>query len=136
MKTTRKVFPLKDLIIVTSSGTIDLAASKAALKSLAADPEFEANYEIFLDLRDSKCDLSVADVFDIAEYLAWPDPAIPTHKKIAVLVAGDLAFDHAKFLQLCSANRNMNVKAFEDYDKADAWLDADLPKDPNPQGPA
>jgi hypothetical protein len=133
MRTMRKVFPPRDLITVTSSGTIDLVASKAALKSLAADPEFEANYEIFLDLRDSKCDLSVADVYEIAEYLAWPNPVIPTHKKIAVLVAGHLAFDRARFLQLCSGNRSMNVKAFEDYEKVGEWLDADLPEDPNPR---
>ena len=130
MRTTRKAFPLKDLITVTTSGTMDLVASKVALKNLAADPEFETNYEILLDLRDSECALSITDVFEIAKHLAWPDPAVPTHKKIAVLVAGHLAFDHAKFLELCSANRGMLVHAFEDYEKASEWLDADLPRDP------
>ncbi len=133
MKTTRKAFPLKDLIIVTSSGTIDLAASKAALKSLAADPEYEANYEILLDLRDSECKLSVGDMYELATYLARPDPAISRNRKIAVLVAGHLAFDHAQFLQLCSTNRGMRVGAFDDYEKASEWLDADLPDDPNPE---
>jgi len=41
MRTTRKAFPLKDLIAMTSSGTVDLAASKSALKSLAADAAFD-----------------------------------------------------------------------------------------------
>lgn len=130
MKTTRKAFPLKDLIVITSSGTIDLAASKSALESLAADAKFDSQYEVLLDLRDSECEMSVIDVHEIATYLAWPDPALPTRKKIAVLVSGRQAFDHAKFLEMCSKNRGVRVGAFEDYDKASAWLDADLPEDP------
>ena len=130
MRTTRKAFPLKHLIIMTSSGTIDLVASKSALKTLAADPEFDKHYEVLLDLRDSECELSVMDVYEIATYLAWPDPALPTRKKIAVLVSGQRAFDHAKFLEVCSTNRGIQVGAFEDYDKASEWLDADLPEDP------
>ncbi|MGP1677700.1 MAG: hypothetical protein ACTS8S_11905 [Giesbergeria sp.] len=130
MRTTRKAFPLKDLIIMTSSGSIDLVASKAALKSLIADAEFEANDEILLDLRDSECELSITDVFEIATYLARPDPALPMRKKIAVLVTGQRAFDHAKFLQMCCANRGLQLKAFEDYEKAGEWLDVDLPEDP------
>jgi hypothetical protein len=115
---------------MTSSGTVDLVAAKAALKSLAADPEFEANYEILLDLRVSKCELSIGDVYEIATCLTWPDLALPTRRKIAVLVSGQRAFDHAKFLELCSTNRGIRVGAFEDYEKASEWLDADLPEDP------
>lgn len=135
MRTARTAFPLEELIIVTSSGTIDLVASKAALKSLAADPEFEASYEVLLDLRDSKCAMSIADVFEIATYLAWPDPALATRKKIAVLVSGERAFDLAKFLEMCSTNRGIRVGAFEDYEKASEWLDADLPEDPKGRDP-
>ncbi len=131
MKSSRKAFPLKDLLVMTSSGTIDLAASKAVLKILTADPEYKANYEILLDLRDTTCELSLSDVFEIATYLAWPDPALPPRQKIAVLVSGQPgAFDHAKFLEMCSTNRGIRVHAFEDYDKASEWLDTDLPKDP------
>jgi hypothetical protein len=130
VKTTRKAFPLKDLIVMTSSGTIDLAASKSALKRLAADPEFDRHYEVLLDLRNSECEMSVMDVYEIAKDLAWPDPALPTRKKIAVLVSGQRAFDHAKFLEVCSTNRGVQVGAFEDYEKASEWLDTELPEDP------
>jgi hypothetical protein len=115
---------------MTSSGTIDLAASKSALKKLAADPEFDRHYEVLLDLRNSECEMTVMDVYEIAKDLAWPDPALPTRKKIAVLVSGQRAFDHAKFLEVCSANRGVQVGAFEDYEKASEWLDTELPEDP------
>lgn len=130
MRATRKAFPLKDLIVMTTSGTIDLDGSKAAFKSLAAEPEYRASYEILLDLRDSECELSPMDVFEIATYLSWPDPALPPRQKIAVLVSGQGAFDHAKFLEMCSTNRGIKVHAFEDYEKASEWLDTDLPEDP------
>lgn len=134
MRTSRKAFPLKDLIVMTSSGKIDLDASKVALRNLAADPDFEAHYEVLLDLRDSECALSVTDVYEIAKHLAWPDPALPTNKKIAVLVSGQRAFDHARFLEMCSANRGAEVSAFEDYERAGEWLDTDLPEDPKGTG--
>ena len=130
MRSTRQAFPLKDLIVMTSSGTIDLAASKSALKKLAADPEFDRHYEVLLDLRNSECEMTVMDVYEIAKDLAWPDPALPTRKKIAVLVSGQRAFDHAKFLEVCSLNRGVQIGAFEDYEKASEWLDTELPEDP------
>lgn len=79
--------------------------------------------------------MSIADVFEIATHLAWPDPALPTRKKIAVLVSGERAFDHAKFLEMCSTNRGIRVGAFEDYEKAGEWLDTDLPEDPKGTDP-
>lgn len=136
MRTPRRMFPLKDLIVMTSSGMIDLAASKAALRNLAADPNFDSQCEVLLDVRDSDCELSVADVYEIAAFLAWPDPALPMHKKLAVLVSAHQAFDHAQFFEVCSTNRGVQVRAFEDYDMADAWLDAELPEDPRAVGVA
>lgn len=82
MRTTRKAFPLKDLIVMTSSGTIDLVASKSALKSLAADPEFDRHYEILLALRNSECELSVADIYEIAGIWLGPIPHFPRARKL------------------------------------------------------
>lgn len=130
MRSKDKAYPWKDLIIMTASGTVDLDASKAALKSLAEDPEFLPGYEVLLDWRDIECKMSVTDVFEIAKYLANPATALPTHKKIAILVSGGLAFDRAKFLESCATNRGVTLFAFEDYDKANAWLETTLPVDP------
>lgn len=130
MKTTDKAYPWKDLIVMTATETVDLAASKAALKSLAHDPEFQSGYEVLLDWRDIHCKMSGTDVYELAKYLGNPDTELPTHKKIAILVSGRHAFDHAKFLEVCASNRGVRLAAFEDYDKANAWLEATLPEDP------
>ncbi len=130
MRSKDKAYPWKDLIVMTASGTVDLAASKVALKSLADDPEFMADYEVLLDWRDTDCTMSVTDVFEIAKYLTDLTTKLPTNKKIAILVSGRHAFDHAKFLELCATNRGVTLFAFEDYDKASEWLEATLPADP------
>ena len=108
----------------------DLPASKAALKKLAADPNFDAQTEVLLDLRDVSCALSTLDIYELASFMGWPDPALPTRRKIAVLVNGRAEFDHASFLQMCTANAGVHLAAFIDYDEANSWISAALPDDP------
>jgi hypothetical protein len=130
LKTQHKAFPLEHLIVVDAKGVCDLPASKAALEKLAADPQFDSQTEVLLDWRDVKCEMSTLDIYELASFLAGPDPALPTRRKIAVLVGGRAQFDHASFLQMCTANAGIRLAAFDDYDAADHWLTADLPADP------
>ncbi len=98
---------------------------------IADEPSFNAQTEVLLDLRDIDCQLSTTDIFELAEHMAFPNPALDTHRKIAVLVSGHLSFDHARFFELCARNRGVNVQAFDEYEAADEWLYAELPPDPN-----
>lgn len=130
MKTENKFFQARHLIVMHASGIVDLNASKVALAKLAADPEFDQRSEILLDLRDIECHMSTSDIYDLAVAMAWPDPALPTHKRIAILVEGRAEFDHAEFLVLCAVNRGVRIAAFDDYEKADRWMTVELPPDP------
>lgn len=130
METTHRDFRAQHLIVMDASGVLDLHASVSALKRLAMDPGFDSRAEVLLDLRDIECRMSINHIYSLAEAMAWPDPALPTHRKIAILVDGKLEFDHAKFLAMCAENRGLTVAAFDDYDKASQWLNADLPPDP------
>jgi hypothetical protein len=130
MRTEHLALPLQHLIIVDASGTLDLPASKAALDKLAADPEFDSRTEVLLDLRDVDCKLSTLDIYELASYMAWPNPALPTRKKIAILVEGRTEFDHALFLQMCTTTRGLHIEAFDDYQQASQWLNASVPQDP------
>jgi hypothetical protein len=129
LKTQHRAFPLEHLIVVDAKGTCDLLASKAALRKVAADPQFDSQTEVLIDLREVKCEMSTLDIYELAAFLAWPDPALPTRRKIAVLVSGP-QFDHASFLQMCTANTGIRLAAFGDYEAANNWLSADLPDDP------
>jgi hypothetical protein len=123
-----KVFPLKHLIAMDAHGTLDLAASIAALKLLAAAPGFEDSSEVLLDLRDVECEMSTTNIFELAEFMALASTGLAAGRRIAVLVGahrrGHLAFNKAQFLELCADNRGLNVRAFEDPERADEWLNA------------
>ena len=137
MNATNKAFPLAHLIVMTATGTLDLKSSKLALKSIADEPSFNEQTEVLLDLRDIKCQLSTADIFELAQHMTFPNPALATNKKIALLVGGHLSFDHAHFLELCANNRGASLKAFDEYEFANKWLYAELPPDPaKPEYPA
>ena len=130
MRTRERAYPWKDLIVLTAEGTMHLEATKAALTNLAVDPAFDPGYEVLLDFREVQCQMSVTDVYELAQFMASIPTALPTRQKIAVLVTPQ-QFDHAKFLEVCATNRGVALAAFEDYDQADSWLKADLPPDPN-----
>jgi hypothetical protein len=133
MKTQIKVYPLKHLIVMDASGTLDLEASKAALALLVANPGFNASDEVLLDLRDVECEVSTTDLFEIAELMATSRAGFNTTKRTAVLVEnhrnGHLPFNKAQFLELCADNRGLNVHAFEDRRAADEWLSAEPSSD-------
>src|SRR5258706_12821784 len=130
MKIRQNVFPPQDLIVVDAAGPLDLPGSKVALRKLAADPRFDPDMEVLIDLRDVACVMSTLDIYELARDLTSSDPALPTRRKIAVLVSGRSEFDHALFLQMCTANGGIRLSAFDDYDAADRWLNAELPEDP------
>ena len=109
MKTSNEFYQAQHLFVMDASGVLDLQASKIALAKLAADPDFDSRSEVLLDLRNIQCALTTNDIFILADALAWPNPALPTPRKIAVLVAGRKEFDHASFLELCARNRDGRI---------------------------
>ena len=127
LNTQIKVFPHKSLIVLTAEGQLDMAASKAALTTVAESSSHDVHAEVLLDLRESICTLSINDIYELASYMASSKTRLPTHEKIAVLVDGKLEFDHAKFLALCAGNRGISIRAFDDFDIASEWLKTTLP---------
>ena len=121
-------FPVKAHIVMTATGSFDLIGSKFALKSAALEPSFSAQKEILVDLRDIECTMSTFDVYELAQNLAFPNPALDTSKRIAVLIGGSGRFTHAQFEQL--AKKTPNIRAFEELKSADRWLhaEADSPR--------
>lgn len=117
------VYSSEKLIVMNASGTVDLMASKAAIRKIVDDPAYREQYRILLDLQDSTNVMSVADAYELARFMAWPDPELPTHRKVAVVVSGEHDFDFAQFLELCAKNRGVNVRAFQSQSQAVQWLE-------------
>ena len=133
MNTTIRTFEFKHFIVLTARGILDLAASKAALRSLVSAPDFGACSEVLLDLRDVECEMSASNIHELAKHMTWHIPTLYDDHRIAILVKphrpGKLAFNHPLFRELCSHSRGFNLCAFEDYDQAIDWLNVVLPLD-------
>ncbi len=126
MKSKTKYFSGAELIIVDADGRLDLAQSKDAIKRIASHPDYNQFYEVLFDLRDVTCDLSVMDAYELASYMAAPDPKFPSKRKVAVVVPGGKEFDHSAFFETCARNRGLYVKSFQDLDETQAWLEGDI----------
>lgn len=123
MTVRHKVYHGSELIVLNAWGTVDLTASKAAIRKIADDPEFQDHYEILMDLQEVDADLSVPEVFELASFVAMPHNELPTRRKIAVVVSGEHEFDLAEFMALCAAHRHAKMRAFRDMSEAVQWLD-------------
>jgi hypothetical protein len=129
MRNRHRVIRGKSIIVASAEGSLDLAASKSAIREITADPEYSEYYEVLLDLRNVDCKLSITDIYEIVTWMAFPEPALPTRKKIAVLMQAGESFDHAGFLDHCANNRGLLIHSFTEEKAAIAWLDADVPQE-------
>jgi len=120
METKYSLFPAKEFIKGTAEGALDLEESKSALRALAKESPSPGQFDMLMDLREAECELSVADVFELVQFMFHHRPSFLG--KIAVLVHEEAAFDKAKFLELCAENRGLHVHAFLDLSEAEEWL--------------
>ena len=126
-----KVITGTDFIEVTPEGVINLTTSKQLLTAIAKAENAPVDYELLIDFRDTRGDLSVLDVYQLAaELILYGDTF---RRKVALLVLPGINFDRASFFETCSHNRGFSVNAFMDYEKAMRWLLSaeDLPDPPN-----
>lgn len=120
MKTTYKIINAKDFIKAHPTGKPDLEQSKKVLIELAAIAEPPADYEILLDIREARGNLTFCEVFQFVEELGRHRAAF--RNKIAVLARPDGQFDKACFMELCAKNRGFRVGAFTEFEETIEWL--------------
>ena len=87
-----------------------------------------------LGLRDAGCQMSTFDVYELAQHLTFPNPALDTNKKVAVVIKASERFNHAQLMQLCALNKSANVGAFEDTETVNDWLYPSAAREPNKSG--
>jgi hypothetical protein len=120
VETKYKVFPEKEFIKGTAEGAFDLEDSKCALKALVEESSSSGHFDMLMDFRDTDCELSVADVFELTQWMVRHGSSF--RGRISVLVPRGEAFDKARFLELCAENRGFLIHAFVDLSETEAWL--------------
>lgn len=120
MATKIKVIASGDFLEVTADGVINLNTSRQLLVDIAKAEQLPVDYEVLVDFRDTKSHLSVMDVYQLAGELCQFGNTF--RRKVALLVAPGVNFEHARFFETCSQNRGFSVNAFTDYEKAMRWL--------------
>jgi len=126
MKVEVKYYSAADVIIVDAEGRLDLSKSKEMIKRIVSHSEYDQYFEEVLDLRDVTCDLSTFDFFEIASFMAWPNPKLPTRRRIAIVVSGDKEFDRATFFETSARNRGLLVRSFRHLSAAEERLESDI----------
>lgn len=114
-----RVFHCEQLIKTTVDGIFSYEESREMLHRLATDPKFPDPYDVLIDLHNAPCQLTYVDVFHLVREMESHRSAF--RSKVAVVVS-DPAFDAATFMELCAENRGLQVRAFTDVARAEAWL--------------
>jgi len=119
MSTNIRIVHAHEFIKATPEGHLDLDKTKELLKEIVAASGPSSDYEVFLDVRKTQPELSIADLWYLAAELSNFRKAFS--RKTAVLCSGERS-DYAEFLALCAQNRGMNVNAFTSFEAAIEWL--------------
>ena len=114
-----KIIHAHEFIKATPEGMLDLNESKKLLLEIAAVSAPLVEYEILLDIRNANSELSIANLWYLADELNKFRRTF--NCKTAILCPVE-QFDHAGFFALCSQNRGFQVCAFTSYEGAMEWL--------------
>ncbi len=115
-----KIIDGREVVKATATGEFDFEATKEALKRMLEEPEASQYEDILFDFRKAECELTIAEIFEVVQFmveLQW-SPL----RRIALVVLEGIEFDRAKFMELCAANRGLQIQAFVDPSEAKAWL--------------
>ena len=115
-----RIIHAHDFIRAAPEGELDLKESQKLLNEIASASAHLVNYEILLDIRKAKLEMSATDLWYLAAELCnFRDALFPM--KIAILCPLE-RFDHAGFFALCAKNRGFQVRAFTSFEDAIEWL--------------
>ncbi|MBN2108311.1 MAG: hypothetical protein JW832_12875 [Deltaproteobacteria bacterium] len=136
MATNIKIITSGDFMEVTPAGIINIVTSKQLLVDIAKAQKPPADYELLVDFRNTRSDLTVFDLYELVGELYRHGDTF--RRKAALLVLPGVNFELASFFETCSRNRGFSVNAFTDYEHAMRWLlsEEDTPENNTANGRA
>ena len=122
MATDIRIVHARDFIKATPGGQLDFEESRRVLVEVASASTQLGDFDVLLDTREARVQLSDADLWHLAAELSRLRQ--PFARRTAVLCPVE-NFDSAGFFALCAQNRGLRVEAFASFEDAIDWLSGD-----------
>jgi hypothetical protein len=119
MATNVRIIHSRDYVRATPDGSLDRATSERLLAEVVTASHVLTDFDVILDMRRSQVTMTIADLWDLANYLTTL-PEMRMHR-IAVLPP-EADFDRARFFALYAESRGMWVRAFASFEAAVDWF--------------
>jgi len=122
MPASYKLYPGKNLIVVTYSGGVTLEEIIAVRKQGSADPEFSPDFDVIDDISAVKS----SDIkFEDLDFISRKSVA-STRVKRALIAVTDFQKGMANMYKVLSESHGHIFRVFDDVDKARKWILGDI----------
>jgi hypothetical protein len=106
------------------TGTIDLEHTRRLLAAIVLESTRRGTYRVMIDARGNPTGLSTPDIFELVADAAALG-FTPRHR-VAILRVRPEALQRAKYIGALASSKGLNVRAFDDFEAALAFLNEDL----------
>ena len=104
----------------TLRGTVRLAESREVLRKVVTATEQTGSFSILVDVRDTTCTLSDADIVALVDELSAHQAAL--HRKLAFVYRDERQGEVASSFELSAWIHELRVKVFTEEASAIQWL--------------
>ena len=117
-----RIIHAHEFIVATPEGQLNLEESKKLLVAIASASAPLADYDILLDTRKAKSEMSAGDLWDLAAELNNHFAKTSSRALKTAVLCPPKRFDKATFLAHCARHRGFQVSAFTSFEDAYEWL--------------
>lgn len=118
----------REVFNVKVEGPCGLQDAKQIVRKIVLQPQYSRFLELVFDIRRADCSLSVPDIYNLSKFVAWPEQALPSCRRVAIVVSKGSSFNRAKLFAAYTRSRGLFMESFPSLDAAREWLQAeDIP---------
>ncbi|NVJ61492.1 MAG: hypothetical protein HWE27_13935 [Gammaproteobacteria bacterium] len=109
-----------EFVKLNLSGDFDAGHTFHALKDILLHLKEDSTLDIFFDLRESNCNLTEKDVYEIADFILANESLFKG--RVAMLIDSFQAIDNASFFRFCVHSPAIRVRIFFEEAQVQQWF--------------
>ncbi len=114
-----------EVIAAAITGRCKLDDVKAVVEAVVRRPEYSQFLEVLFDLREADCFLSVPDIHELTRFAAWPGNALPSCRRVAVVMPESSNPNHVRLFISSARDRGLSIRSFSTMAEACNWMQTD-----------